>query len=101
MSDHWQVPEPSSEASEGSSSVNRVTMVWPQAAPGWGSAVNEPQPRQRPQPGQTLMAIAGLLADRSTCPRGAVGCVIADARGYVIASGYNGAPGVGFSCTEL
>lgn len=74
-------------------------MVWPQGAPGWTQPL--PTEPQRPEPVQTLMAIAGLLADRSTCPRGAVGCVIADARGYVLTSGYNGAPGVGLGCAEL
>lgn len=58
-------------------------------------------PPRRPELAQTLMAIAGLLADRSTCPRGAVGCVIADDRGFVLTTGYNGAPGEGLGCAEL
>lgn len=37
------------------------------------------------------MRMAGLFAERGTCPRAQVGCVIVD-RGHVIAHGYNGAP---------
>lgn len=46
----------------------------------------------RPPIDECLMAIAGVWARRSTCRRGAVGCVLADLRGVVISSGYNGAP---------
>lgn len=47
------------------------------------------------------MAIAGLWADRSTCPRGAVGCVLTDQRGVILSSGYNGAPEGAPHCVEV
>lgn len=60
-----------------------------------------PPPRERPHLAQTLMAIAGLWADRSTCLRGSVGCVIADNRGVILSSGYNGAPAGAPHCEEV
>lgn len=39
-----------------------------------------------------LMSLAILAAERSTCLKRRVGCVLSDKHGYVLASGYNGAP---------
>ena len=39
---------------------------------------------------QMHLRIAAVVASRSTCHRLAVGCVLANARGHVLATGYNG-----------
>ena len=44
----------------------------------------------RPSKDETFLEIAATLARRSTCRRRAVGCVLVDARGHVLATGYNG-----------
>jgi dCMP deaminase len=44
----------------------------------------------RPSREEYFLAIAALVATRSTCLRRAVGCVLVDARGHVLATGYNG-----------
>lgn len=36
--------------------------------------------------------MAALVASRSTCKRRAVGCVLINARGHVLSTGYNGVP---------
>lgn len=46
----------------------------------------------RPSIDATLMAIARVWEDRSTCSRNHVGSVIASSTGRIIGSGYNGAP---------
>lgn len=46
---------------------------------------------ERPTIEQTLMDTARLWALRSTCSRLQVGAVIADERGVILSSGYNGA----------
>src|SRR5690242_20072701 len=38
------------------------------------------------------MQLAEVWKARSTCPRGQVGCVVVSQDGYVLTSGYNGAP---------
>jgi len=52
---------------------------------------------KRPSRHQYFMSIALLTADRSTCPRAHVGCVLVDKETHRVRSiGYNGAPsGVG------
>lgn len=45
----------------------------------------------RPTIKQTLIAVAYEFAKRSTCSRLNVGAVIADYRGVILSSGYNGA----------
>lgn len=45
----------------------------------------------RPTIHQTLIAVAYEFAKRSTCSRLNVGCVIADERGVILSSGFNGA----------
>ena len=37
-----------------------------------------------------LMSIAEAVAQRSTCDRASVGCVIADSHGHILCTGYNG-----------
>lgn len=44
----------------------------------------------RPGPDQTWLAVASIISKRSTCLRRAVGCVLLDARGHVLSTGYNG-----------
>lgn len=46
----------------------------------------------RPTKDQYLMNLAKVAATRSTCIRRAVGCVLADKDGMVLAIGYNGVP---------
>jgi dCMP deaminase len=41
---------------------------------------------------KTMLEIAAVWAKRGTCAKRQVGCVIADYKGYIIASGYNGQP---------
>lgn len=45
---------------------------------------------QRPGTDAYFLALAALVATRSTCLRRAVGCVLVDHRGHVLATGYNG-----------
>lgn len=47
---------------------------------------------KRPEIQQTRMMSAWVESHRSTCDRLHVGCVIADHRGVILSSGYNGAP---------
>ena len=44
----------------------------------------------RPNRHQTWITVASVIAQRSTCLRRAVGCVLTNARGHVLATGYNG-----------
>jgi dCMP deaminase len=54
----------------------------------------------RPSKDVYFMSMAELVATRSECPRRSVGCVIVDARGRVLSTGFNGlAPGR-TSCIE-
>lgn len=45
---------------------------------------------KRPTKDVVFMAVARAMATRSTCLRRAVGCVLVNARGHVLATGYNG-----------
>ena len=44
----------------------------------------------RPTKDEYFIAMAHLVATRSTCLRRSVGCVLVDANGHVLATGYNG-----------
>ena len=44
----------------------------------------------RPDKDSYFLSMAELVATRSTCIRRAVGCVLVDARGHVLSTGYNG-----------
>lgn len=54
----------------------------------------------RPSKDVWLLGMAQLVAQRSTCARRAVGCVLVDARGHVLATGYNGRPREFPHCNE-
>ena len=49
---------------------------------------------------QYFMKLLPLVAARSTCRRRAVGCVLADARGRILAAGYNGVPTATEHCLD-
>jgi len=55
----------------------------------------------RPTLDRTMLAIARLLADRATCSKLAVGCVITDDLGRIIGTGYNGPPHGMTHCTDI
>jgi dCMP deaminase len=46
--------------------------------------------QKRPSRDQLYMDMAKLVAQRTTCLRRAVGCVLVNKRGHVLATGYNG-----------
>jgi len=54
----------------------------------------------RPSLGQTMLTIAGVLARRATCRKLHVGCVLIDAMGKILGTGYNGVPRSLPHCTE-
>lgn len=54
----------------------------------------------RPEPDHYFIAMARLVATRSTCVRRSVGCVLVNARGHVLATGYNGVPAKSPHCNE-
>lgn len=47
------------------------------------------------------VAMAALTAERSTCLRRHVGCVLLDARGHVLSTGYNGVASGQPHCNEI
>lgn len=46
----------------------------------------------RPNLHETMLELAFVWAKRATCCKRHVGCIIADANGHVLSSGYNGQP---------
>lgn len=44
----------------------------------------------RPTKDDYFIQMAGLVSTRGTCIRRQVGCVLVNARGHVLATGYNG-----------
>jgi deoxycytidylate deaminase len=54
----------------------------------------------RPTRDQLYIEMAKLVAQRTTCLRRAVGCVLVNARGHVLATGYNGVAGGQPHCNE-
>ena len=46
----------------------------------------------RPAIGTTMLRIASLLAQRATCAKLQVGCVLTDESGRILSTGYNGVP---------
>lgn len=54
----------------------------------------------RPDIDTYLIDIARVVATRATCLRRSVGCVLADARGHVLATGYNGRHAGAPHCNE-
>jgi dCMP deaminase len=54
----------------------------------------------RPARDDTGIELASVWAERGTCARRRVGCVLFDADGYQLASGYNGPHAGAAHCTE-
>jgi dCMP deaminase len=54
----------------------------------------------RPTKDAWLLELAGVVAKRGTCVRRQVGCVLADAAGHVLATGYNGVASGVPHCSE-
>ena len=54
----------------------------------------------RPLIDETMLEVAAVLAKRSTCIKAAVGCVLTDARGRILATGYNGVANGQPHCNE-
>ena len=54
----------------------------------------------RPSKDEVMLAIAYALSTRATCMKRAVGCVLVDAKGRIIATGYNGTPAGTRHCTD-
>ena len=54
----------------------------------------------RPPLDEVMLSIACLLSTRATCIKRQVGCVLTDARGRVLSTGYNGVPAGFPHCTE-
>lgn len=48
-----------------------------------------------------FLGIAHLVAQRSTCIRRQVGCVLVNDRNHILATGYNGVPAGFVHCTEM
>lgn len=65
-----------------------------------GAAVASMSP-WRPTKAETFLELAKVWRTRSTCPRGQVGCVIVTLDGFVLTSGYNGAPRGLAHCTSV
>ena len=55
----------------------------------------------RPTLDRTMLAMAQVLSARATCRKLAVGCVLVDARGRIIGTGYNGVPSSMVHCTDV
>jgi dCMP deaminase len=57
--------------------------------------------RTRPSLDRYYLTIALAISSRSTCLDKQVGCVLTDATGIILATGYNGAPHGHVHCTDL
>lgn len=55
----------------------------------------------RPDKDVYFLRMARLVASRATCARRAVGCVLVDEHGHVLATGYNGVAAGQPHCTEF
>lgn len=54
----------------------------------------------RPNKVEYFMSLALLAAQRASCPRRKVGCVLVDANSHVVSTGYNGPPSGTPNCTD-
>lgn len=54
----------------------------------------------RPSSDQMYMGMVSLVAQRATCPRRQVGCILVDKRGRILATGYNGVASGRPHCSE-
>src|SRR6185437_7893780 len=57
------------------------------------------RPARRPDLDEYYLAMLPLVASRGTCPRRQVACVLADERGRLVATGYNGNPSGAAHCS--
>ncbi len=48
-----------------------------------------------------FLTIANLVAERSTCRRRKVGCVLVDSKNHIVATGYNGVPSGFTHCLDV
>jgi dCMP deaminase len=48
-----------------------------------------------------FLQIATTVAQRSTCPRRQVGCVLVDSKNHIVATGYNGVPSGFIHCIDM
>ena len=55
----------------------------------------------RPSRDEWALGLAQLTAERSTCLRRHVGCVLLNARGHVLATGYNGVAAGETHCNKV
>ena len=55
----------------------------------------------RPNKVEYFMSLALLAAQRASCPRRKVGCVLVDKDSYVVSTGYNGPPTGTPNCTDV
>ncbi len=55
----------------------------------------------RPTLDEYFSAMADLVSTRGTCARRKVGCVLVDARGVVLSTGYNGSPAGFVHCVDV
>jgi len=78
-------------------------MRQPERIPELDSEGDEDDSYESPRPSldETMMIVAHVLSQRSTCVRGQVGCVIVDANGFIMSTGYNGAPRGMRHCTDV
>lgn len=61
----------------------------------------QPGPDLRPSLDETFMTMAHVMKTRATCLRKQVGCVVVDAGGFILSTGYNGSPRRTPHCTEV
>lgn len=54
----------------------------------------------RPSKDKTWLAVANIIAERGTCARRKVGCVLINSFGHVLSTGYNGVANSLPHCTE-
>lgn len=59
-----------------------------------------PVEQKRPTRDDWAMKLAHVTAERATCHRRRVGCVLLDARGHVLGTGYNGVARGMVHCTD-
>ena len=48
-----------------------------------------------------FLEIAKTVAQRATCPRRQVGCVLVNSRNHIVATGYNGVPSGFTHCIDV
>lgn len=60
-----------------------------------------PEKKARPTRDETGLALARVWAERGTCARRRVGCVLFDVDGYQLSAGYNGPEAGAMHCTDV